>query len=67
MHDGIIVADTTGTGQFVDLPEVGLALGEDVERQRFLTIVDEGDCFLQTVHRDDGEQRTKYLLLKEWR
>ena len=67
MHDGIVVADTTGTGQFIDLPKVGLALGEDIECQRFVTIVDEGDCFFQIVHCDDGEQRAKYLLLEEWR
>ena len=37
--------------------------GEDVEGQRFLSLVDKLDGFIQAADGHDGKQRSKYLLL----
>lgn len=42
-------------------------LCEDVECQRFLSFIDKLNGFLQAADRQDGKQRSEYLLLHHLR
>ena len=64
MHDGVVDADAaTGSPPGEQLLHL-LAGGEQVERQRLVSAVDDFDGLFGRVHRHYGQDGTEYLILK---
>ena len=64
MEHGVIVSDSSSSGELVDPLKGGSALSEHVHGQRLLTIIDKGDGVINTVHSEDRQNGTKQLLLE---
>ncbi len=67
MDHGVVGDKTTRRGFILELLDGLLVRGEDVEGERFGTLVDKVDGLVEVADRDDGEDGTKDLVLHDGR